>query len=258
MTTGIVIHVPHASLLIPDDYRAGIMLNDADLDEHNKRNADLYSDELYASAIGTTLSANFSRFVCDMERFRDDAMEVNAGKGNGLFYTHTLGGIPLRDANLAMRQRVLDEVYDPHHAQLTDAVDDALAKYGQCLIIDGHTFSEEFAQGDNFPDFCIGTSAFHTPQPLVDRVVEVIRAFGFSVQVNHPFSGTMVPMKHYKKDKRVMSLMIEMNKRIYLKNNMTEKSDGFMMAKKTCQQIITTLKTNYQMARGNKGRENRV
>ena len=246
MKTGIVIHVPHASLLIPDDYRADIIFNDAVLDEQNKRNADLFSDELYASTIGTTVSAHYSRFVCDMERFRDDALEVNAGKGNGLFYTHTLGGVPLRDPNPAMRQRVLDEIYDPHHTQLTDAVDTALLKYGQCLIIDGHTFSEEFAKGDDFPDFCIGTSVFHTPQSLIDRVEAVIRASGFSVQVNHPFAGTMVPMKHYKKDNRVMSLMIEVNKRIYLKNNMIEKSDGFALAQQVCQKIITQLKEEFE------------
>ncbi|MCL2363121.1 MAG: N-formylglutamate amidohydrolase [Defluviitaleaceae bacterium] len=245
MKSGIVFHIPHASLLIPDDYRTGIIFNNAELDEQNKRNADLFSGELYATDIGTTVSSGYSRFVCDMERFRDDAMEVNAGKGNGLFYTHTLGGVPLRDPNPAMRQRVLDEIYDPHHARLTDAVDDALAKYGQCLIIDGHTFSEEFSKGGNYPDFCIGTSTYHTPQPLIDCAAEVIRAYGFTVQVNHPFSGTMVTMKHYKKDSRVLSLMIEVNKRIYLKENMTEKSDGFTNAKQVCQTIINKLKEEF-------------
>ena len=33
---------------------------------------------------------------------------------------------------------------------------------------------------------------------------------------NQPFSGTIVPMKHYHKDQRVQSLMIEINRWLYL------------------------------------------
>ena len=33
---------------------------------------------------------------------------------------------------------------------------------------------------------------------------------------NQPFSRTIVPMKHYRKDQRVQSLMIEINRLLYL------------------------------------------
>ena len=33
---------------------------------------------------------------------------------------------------------------------------------------------------------------------------------------NQPFSGTIVPMKHYRKDQKVQSLMIEINRWLYL------------------------------------------
>ena len=40
-------------------------------------------------------------------------------------------------------------------------------------------------------------------------------ARGYSVSINSPFSGTIVPLKHYLKDRRVSSIMIEVNRSLY-------------------------------------------
>ena len=39
---------------------------------------------------------------------------------------------------------------------------------------------------------------------------------GYSTARDQPFSGSIVPMKHYRKDQRVQSLMIEINRWLYL------------------------------------------
>ena len=36
------------------------------------------------------------------------------------------------------------------------------------------------------------------------------------MKVDSPFAGTIVPMKYYKKDKRVYSVMIEINRKTYM------------------------------------------
>ena len=43
----------------------------------------------------------------------------------------------------------------------------------------------------------------------------MFEAFGYRVAIDSPFSGTIVPLKHYHKDKRVESVMIEVNRSLY-------------------------------------------
>ena len=45
---------------------------------------------------------------------------------------------------------------------------------------------------------------------------KILESCGYSSARDQPFSGTIVPMKHYNKDQRVQSLMIEINRWLYL------------------------------------------
>ena len=43
-----------------------------------------------------------------------------------------------------------------------------------------------------------------------------LESCGYLTARDQPFSGTIMPMKHYRKDHRVQSLMIEINRWLYL------------------------------------------
>ena len=47
-------------------------------------------------------------------------------------------------------------------------------------------------------------------------VEKELQSLGYSTARDQPFSGTIVPMKHYQKDLHVQSLMIEINRWLYL------------------------------------------
>ena len=167
----VVVHLPHTSLNIPSEYRKGILLNERRLFGEIRRMTDAFCDELYDAAdFRCRIISPVSRLVCDVERFRDDDMEPRAKKGQGLMYTKTYFGRRLREDDKNLRQKILDEIYDPHHARLTEAVEKALRDYGRCLIIDGHSFgSKTIVKPGNIlslPDFDIGTDSFHTPAGL--------------------------------------------------------------------------------------------
>ena len=107
---------------------------------------------------------------------------------------------------------------------MTDAVEESLSANDYCLIIDGQSFPAlplpyELNQTAFRPDFCLGTDDFHTPEELVAKVEKILESFGHSPARDQPFSGTIVPMKHYHKDGRVQSLMIEVNRGLYLKKD---------------------------------------
>ena len=119
------------------------------------------------------------------------------------------------------RLELLERYYIPHHQKLTEAVEESLLANDHCLIIDGHSFPAlplpyELNQTAFRPDFCLGTDDFHTPEELVERVETISESCGYSTARDQTFIGTIFPMKHYRKDHRVQSLMIEINRWLYL------------------------------------------
>ena len=238
----LVIHIPHASTHISDEFCNGILLSKEYLAEEILWSTDLYCDELFDVGFGVKILADFSRLVCDVERFRNDDMEPNAKTGIGFFYTHTQRGRQFRESDDILKGKAL-ELYDRHHERLTKAVDEALAEHNICLIVDGHSFCNDRFLGDNLPDFCIGADEFHTPALLIESAQSFLENIGYSVAVNYPYSGSIVSSKHYKQDKRVLTLMIEINKRLYLDDVMATKSSGFIKVREDISELIKSLLT---------------
>ena len=159
--------------------------------------------------------------VCDVERFRSDADEEMASRGLGAVYTKDAFLRPLRSFDKVKRELLLRLYYDPHHKRLEDAVSEKIEKSGKCLIVDCHSFSGtplpyEPEQETDRPDFCIGTVSGHSEEHLVKKAIEVLQDPDHSVALNHPYSGSMIPLKFWG-DPRVQTIMIEVNRSLYQK-----------------------------------------
>ena len=244
--TPIVIHIPHASRTIPSDIRASIILSDSDLEIELTKMTDAYTDELFTVDTTGNHSVVFpiSRLVLDPERFIDDDQEIMAACGMGVIYTRTSDGQRLRFAPTHEERSVLIErYYHPHHCKLDSLVSDGLSAFGHCLIIDGHSFPSvalpyELDQSTERPDICIGADGFHTPERLRDRVCDEFEKLGYSTTVNKPFAGTIVPMAYYQKESCVMSIMVEVNRRLYMDEQTGQKSHGFDSVKQHIFSVI--------------------
>jgi N-formylglutamate deformylase len=227
-----VIHIPHSSTHVPDDIRKDILLSDSELEKELLAITDKYTDELFACADADIIKNAHSRLVFDPERFRSDNDEIMSGVGMGAIYTSTVDGKPMRSLTDEKREKMMERFYDPYHKMLEEKVDRALAHNGKCLLIDGHSFPEiplpmELDQNSDRPDICIGTCDFHTPEKLAVFMEAFVKSHGMSVRRNSPFSGTMVPMKFYRKDARVSSVMIEVNRKLYMDETTGEKLPSF-------------------------------
>jgi N-formylglutamate deformylase len=251
MTIPIVLHIPHSSTFIPADVRRTMALSDAELEAEIIRLADSRTEELYTGFIDPPwvipLVFPVCRLVTDPERFPDDSDEPMARHGQGAVYVKTQDGRTLR-ANLAPEERrcLLDAYYHPHHRRLLELVEKNLASAGACLIVDCHSFPDEpFAfeepTGRPRPDICIGTDEFHTPARLREALVDFFRGKGYLVDVNHPFAGALVPLPHYRKEPRVSSVMIELNRRLYMDERTGAKAAGFARLKAHVTECIRLL-----------------
>ncbi len=236
--SSVVIHVPHASTFIPDTERGAFQ---CDPDDELLKTTDHYCDELFCGCYPSVVFP-VSRLVCDPERFRDDKQESMSAVGMGAVYTRTHSGAVLRHVDDASRERILRTYYDPHHKVLTDTVQEVLDRNGRCLIVDGHSFpaiplSYEPDQKPQRPDFCIGTDPCHTPDDLTETAVRFLKTRGYSTAINAPFAGTIVPMRFYQRDKRVGSIMIEINRRLYMNGDGT-RSERFLSIRADVQALL--------------------
>lgn len=237
-----LIHVPHASVYIPAEYLADYRAEA--IERELRLMTDWYCDELFDLG-RETLRFPVSRLVCDVERFRDDGAETMAAVGMGWYYTRTSAGTELRRDSAERRSEILRRYYDAHHALFESAVRSRLRAFGRCLIVDGHSFfpeplPHEPDQSTERPDFCIGTDAFHTPARLTAVCAAFLREKGYSVKINAPFSGAIVPMAYYTKDQRVSAIMLEINRRLYLRAG-SEKNGRFAEIRRTLGELLPLL-----------------
>ena len=254
--TETVFHIPHSSVSIPDEFRDDFCLSDTELSEEIRLMTDWHTSELFGGsvqALGKAVEFPVSRLLVDPERFPNDDEESMSKVGMGVLYTLTSHGEPLRHTNMAQgerRKRLIDEFYHPHHTKLQEITEQALDKAGQALIIDCHSFPSiplpyEPEQDPERPDICLGTDQFHTPLWLLDKLRGAFEKQGYDVQVNKPFAGTLTPLRFYRSDKRVSSIMIEVNRSLYMDESTALKSDQFeKVSQEISQALKTTLKVN--------------
>lgn len=212
----VVLNIPHASTVIPDWAVNDITIPHTELALLVGFMTDKDVDQLWDFVPADNKQvATVSRLIVDTERYRNDADEVMSLKGMGLYYTHTPDGKPFRYRNEKTYSKCLG-IYDAYHSALETKVAQCLAEHGQCVILDCHSFHDEMHytgyESRSFPDVCIGVN--DTVGAEARLIMDTFQSAGYTVKVNEPFSGSLVPL-NYLKDPRVSSVMIELNRRIY-------------------------------------------
>jgi len=232
MNPKIILHMPHSATNIPIE--EGYLLDNAILQQEILKLTDWHTDDLFGAENGIQVKAEFSRIFCDVERFSEDEAEVMSQFGMGALYEKSDLGKPMREVNEDLRARILKEYYWPHHQKLQAAVEEQLHQFGKALILDCHSFPDipfhrDLNQDQNRPDFNIGRDEFHTPDELTHQSAIFLSEMGegYEVGIDWPYSGSLVPLEYYRKDKRVKSIMLEINRKLYLKEGTNEKSTNY-------------------------------
>jgi N-formylglutamate amidohydrolase len=148
-----------------------------------------------------------SRFVCDVERLEhNEPMETC---GQGIIYLKDAFG---EDIERITPDEEIYKMYHDHHRKLTITVNRQLTYYNNVVIVDCHSFTSKNTYD---PDICIGTDCLHTPTELIDIVSDYFDKCKFTIDINKPYKGTIVPSLH-SSNNNVKSIMIEINKNVYM------------------------------------------
>lgn len=216
----IIFHIPHTSMFLPkyigyDNFK--LVQSEMNLV------TDFNIDEIFKVKGIKQIKANFSRVFCDVERLEDDKEKLSK-VGRGFFYTKTDEGKLLRKEDKLIKEFVYKNYYLKHHLKLQQVVEKKLKENDVVYIIDCHSFNDiplntDLNKKTPRPDICLGVDKFHTPSFLTNYIKQSFEKNNYSVNINSPYAGTIVPLKFFEKNKRVNSIMIEINKRLYLTDN---------------------------------------
>ena len=246
----LLVHIPHSATAVPSPWRSDIILSASELERELLAMTDHFTDELFAPAAlaqgGIAFVNNLSRLVFDPERFEDDSAEPMSRKGMGAVYTRTATGAPLRSASFsaADRETTLAELFRPYAAALEQQVADQLDCFDRCLIIDAHSFPARALPYEDEaldrPDICLGYDDYHGPASLIDALEQVATRAGWRVGRNTPFAGSYVPLAYSGRDRRVASVMIELNRGRYLDESQGGRAAGFEDTRELASQLVET------------------
>ncbi|MBQ8891994.1 MAG: N-formylglutamate amidohydrolase [Bacilli bacterium] len=215
----VLFHIPHSLLKIPKQFWA-ICIKDKDyISSSNLFMCDFLTDKLVPNKCHK-LIFKYSRLFCDVEKFKDDKKEIMFQKGMGVIYTQDCDNI-ITNPNYEYKNKVLKSYYDKHHNKLDKIVTNIINQNKKCIIIDLHSYSDEMVKKlfniKNTPDICIGIDNNYTSKELIDFTIKHFKQYNYSIDINNPYVGTIIPNKFInKKEDKLLSIMIEINKRIYL------------------------------------------
>ena len=232
-----ILNIPHSSTGIPDSVDASRLPEEyfqeliTVTDWHVR---ELFVQDSTVSFTGVMIS-DLSRLFCDVERLNPDPLEV---LGRGHRYTKFLSGNPF---NHTFTKEMCDEYYTQYHRNFSDLITQTLPYYN-CYIVDCHTFNDgplPYEKGHRY-DFCLGINpGDRVPVSLIDKLINTIVFNGFTVGINEPYEGSFKPMG-YMDSPFIKSVMIDVNKRIFMNDDMTM-SSYFIRARNTIQELLTLI-----------------
>lgn len=218
----IVAHIPHSGTAIPQAVRNQFLTCSEELWREIAMVTDWYTDQLFGLPGIARTQTPISRVVLDLERFIDDEREARAAVGQGVIYSHGTLGQPLRrPLSEGEREALLVNYYYPWHLKLEMDIEQQLRLWGQCLLLDCHSFPAEALENQepyqvSPPDICLGIHCSNTPQWLIDSCHRLFLDRGYSVSVDFPYAGCLVP-ERFEGNEQLPAIMLEINRRLYLK-----------------------------------------
>lgn len=217
----LLISMPHAGLQLSPAVQAGLVPPAQGLPDTDWHIPRLYD---FAAELGaSTLVANYSRYVVDLNRPADDR-PLYATATTGL-YPGTLfdgeslfieGGTPSAEE----RGFYLRDIWAPYHQQLAAELARLKAEFGYALLFDAHSIRSHVPRlfDGKLPDFNLGTNDGNSCDPaLAQRLAQVCAAApAYSHVLNGRFKGGHITRHYGQPADDIHAVQLELAQCIYM------------------------------------------
>ena len=256
----LVVDVSRSGRVYPKEFRSPLpfsVLHD---------NVSMYVEDLWAAAPGvgaTMLYCCFPNTFIDVNRQEDDLDPAVidgewpgplnpspvAIRGLGLIKTKSRYGEPMQEKKLSVaeiRER-FDNYYHPYHRELQRIVDETHARHGLLWQLSCHCMSAVGAPthadaGKSRADFCLGNLEGGTSSSkFIEYVAGEIGKLGYSVTLNDPYVGNELNRRHGEPARGKESIMVEINKKLFMDTKTFRKTAGFDRLKADLDRLLRTL-----------------
>lgn len=244
----IVCDSPHSGTHYPADFRAAVP------QALLRRGEDTHVEALWgdAPAHGATLiAATFPRTYIDPNRSLADldpallsapwrgeplAPGPKSKLGYGLVWSRLSAELPIYDRVLSPEevQGRIERCWQPYHAALQAAIDDAVHTHGGVWHLNLHSMPNDaytrlgIASAHPLADFVLGDRDGSTCEPaFVQLVANTLRGFGYSVALNDPYKGVELIGRIGQPQLGRHSLQIEIRRPLYMDETTRERNAGF-------------------------------
>jgi N-formylglutamate amidohydrolase len=228
-------------------------------------NVSMYVDELLANApqVGATmLQALFPNTYVDTNRAEldiDPAMidgewpvtpaPTVSKSGLGLFKSKSRYGEPLQERKLTVAEAMerLDRYYRPYHAELKRILDRLKGTHGFVYQLSCHCMSAVGAPthrdaGQPRPDFCIsGVRGTTASEEVLAFVQAILADQGYDVKIDVPYVGGELNTRYGAPQDGVESIMIEINKKLFMDVTTFKRKPAFDTIKATLDSLMRSV-----------------
>ena len=220
-TTPLLVSIPHAGVHVPRS------VNDRLTPEvRHLPDTDWFVGRVYqwvADIGGGMLTANYSRYVIDLNRPPDDTA-LYTGPGTGLLPEETFDGKALylkgMEPDIDEASKRLKQYWMPYHQKLHSELAELKHRFGHAVLLDAHSILSEVPRlfDGTLPDLNLGSFQGDSADPgLVSACMAALGADPhFSLVLNGHFKGGYITRNYGCPGNGIHALQLEMAQSTYM------------------------------------------
>ncbi|HSD70375.1 MAG TPA: N-formylglutamate deformylase [Woeseiaceae bacterium] len=220
-STPLLISIPHDGRQLPPEVASGMTATGKAIPDTDWHVIRLYA---FAGDLGASvISANYSRYVVDLNRPASDEALYTGQVSTGLCPVASFAGDPLyqpgREPSPAERATRTEAYWRPYHERLAAALDETRARFGYALLWDAHSIPGEVPLlfPGRLPDLNIGTNDGRScDEALQTAVMAATVGATYSSVLNGRFKGGYITRHYGRPERQVHAVQLELAQRCYM------------------------------------------
>lgn len=241
----LIISIPHAGTLVPDEIKARMMNEALRLPD-----TDWHIPQLYDFAVGmgvTIVSAQYSRYVIDLNRPPDNAALYPGQTKVSLCPDETFEGEKIyQDGAEPDEQEIaqrLSTYWRPYHDELYRQIERIKQEHGYVMLYDAHSIHGNLPRlfEGRLPDMNLGTAKGASCAPAMEQAAyKAAQDSSYSSVLNGRFIGGYITRHYGDPAHDVHALQMELVRENYMSE------DDFSFAEERAQNLRAVLKNVLQ------------
>jgi len=214
----LLICVPHDGRQLSSDMQGELSDAGGSLPDTDWHVSKLYD---FASEIGASmLTANYSRYVVDLNRPADDSALYEGQLSTGLFPLKTFAGEDIYSDKMTIDTEYRIKTYwRPYHEKIEATLVELCAIHGYALLWDAHSITSRVPTlfDGELPVLNIGTwDGRSCGQEIADAVVRAAESGAYEAVHNARFKGGFTTRHYGRPDRNVHAIQLELAQRAYM------------------------------------------